>query len=119
MGVRIAPGPGPQVQVKLRKVVFQPTEAKARAEELTGIPQGNMMMSCTHTHYGPVVAGRAMQPDEDGYLDWATERMGDAVKIACTECGGAMTMTGGRDIIITSTEVADHDKDTGEQGSTG
>jgi hypothetical protein len=30
-GVRIASGPGPQVQVKLRKVVFQPTEAKARA----------------------------------------------------------------------------------------
>lgn len=30
-GVRIVPGPGPEVQVKLRKVVFQPTEKKARA----------------------------------------------------------------------------------------
>jgi hypothetical protein len=30
-GVRIVPGPGPEVQVTLRKVVYQPTEEKARA----------------------------------------------------------------------------------------
>jgi hypothetical protein len=30
-GVRIVPGPGPEVEIKLRKVVFQPTEERARA----------------------------------------------------------------------------------------
>jgi hydrogenase nickel incorporation protein HypA/HybF len=39
--------------------------------------------------------------------------------LICTECGSAMTMTGGRDIIITSIEVTDHDEDTAEQGSAG
>ena len=27
--------------------------AKARAEELTGIPAANIMMAATHTHFGP------------------------------------------------------------------
>ena len=43
----------------------------------------------------------------------------DLPVLLCTECGGAMTMTGGRDIIITSIEVEDHDEDTGEKGSKG
>jgi len=56
--------------------------AKARAEELTGIPAAHIMMSCTHTHYGPPVSPLFMQPVEDDYLAWALPRMGDAVRLA-------------------------------------
>ncbi len=56
--------------------------AKARAEELTGIPAANIMMSCTHTHYGPPVSPLFMQPVDEDYLDRALPRMGDAVKLA-------------------------------------
>jgi neutral ceramidase len=33
---------------------------KARVEQVTGIPAGRVFLSCTHTHYGPVVS-----PDQD------------------------------------------------------
>jgi len=57
-------------------------QAKARAEELTGIPASNIMMSCTHTHYGPSVAPLFMQPMQEDYIPWALQKMGDAVKLA-------------------------------------
>jgi neutral ceramidase len=57
-------------------------KAKARAQELTGIPPENMMMSCTHTHYGPSVAPLFMQPVDDDYLDWVAAKIGDVVKLA-------------------------------------
>ncbi|MEA3399645.1 MAG: neutral/alkaline non-lysosomal ceramidase N-terminal domain-containing protein [Armatimonadota bacterium] len=56
--------------------------AKARAEELTGIPAGNMMMSCTHTHYGPATYSMFSLDDEEEYIDWLVQRIGDAVKLA-------------------------------------
>jgi hypothetical protein len=56
--------------------------AKARAQELTGIPPENVMMSCTHTHYGPSVAPLFMQPMEEEYMQWALTSIGDAVKLA-------------------------------------
>ncbi len=55
---------------------------RARAEELTGIAAGNIMMSCTHTHYGPPVSPVFMQPLDEDYLAWALLRIGDAVKLA-------------------------------------
>ena len=64
----------------LQKPAFD--AAKARAEDLTGIPAANMMMSCTHTHYGPATVPLFMQPVVEGYVDWAVARMGDAVKLA-------------------------------------
>ncbi len=56
--------------------------AKARAEELTGIPAGNMMMSCTHTHYGPATSTLFKVGAEEEYVDWVVRRIGDAVKLA-------------------------------------
>ncbi len=56
--------------------------AKARAQELTGIPPENVMMSCTHTHYGPSVAPLFMQPMEEAYMEWALTSIGDAVRLA-------------------------------------
>ncbi len=56
--------------------------AKARAAELTGIAAENIMMSCTHTHYGPATYGMFKVPEEPGYVDWAVNKIGDSVKIA-------------------------------------
>ncbi len=56
--------------------------AKARAEELTGIPAANMMMSCTHTHYAPSTLSMFEVEAEEEYVEWALQRIGDAVKLA-------------------------------------
>ena len=37
----------------------------------------------------------------------------DVPVLVCSACGGEMTMTGGRDILITSIEVEDDDEHTG------
>ncbi len=57
--------------------------AKARAAELTGIPQANIFISCTHTHYGPNTLELAHLPHEAEYTAWAMDKVGDAVKLAC------------------------------------
>ena len=56
--------------------------AKERAGELTGIPRENIMMSCTHTHFGPATYGMFAVPGEPEYVEWALPRIGDAVKLA-------------------------------------
>ncbi|MGC9319155.1 MAG: hypothetical protein ACP5KN_14075, partial [Armatimonadota bacterium] len=75
-----------QVAYVQTDLLFVPRErfdqAKARAEELTAIPAANIMMSATHTHYGPPMAHLFMQPIDEEYARWAIPRMGDAVKLA-------------------------------------
>jgi len=56
--------------------------AKARAQELTGIPPEQMMMSCTHTHYGPATYTMFEVAAEEEYVEWVLPRIGDAVKLA-------------------------------------
>jgi len=56
--------------------------AKARAEELTGIPAEHMMMSATHTHYGPITLDMFGMTAENEYLEWALQKIGDVVKLA-------------------------------------
>ena len=56
--------------------------AKARASELTGIPQDHIFMSCTHTHFGTASVGAFNTPREEEYMAWAMDRAGDAVKLA-------------------------------------
>ncbi len=58
--------------------------AKARAHELTGIPAENMMMSCTHTHFGPATYRMFRDDAEDEYVEWLLPRIGDTVKLAQT-----------------------------------
>lgn len=54
-------------------------EAKRRAEEFTGIPSQNMMMSATHTHSaGTACSVFQSDPDPD-YLEFLVERIADAV----------------------------------------
>ncbi len=56
--------------------------AKSRAQQLTGIPQENIFISCTHTHFGPSPLGHFNVPREAGYMEWAMIRVGDSVKLA-------------------------------------
>ena len=56
--------------------------AKARAEEMTGIPARNMMMSCTHTHFAPATYTMFEVPAEEEYVEWALLKIADAVKLA-------------------------------------
>ena len=56
--------------------------AKARAQALTGIPAEHMMMSATHTHYGPSTVDMFGMTAENEYLEWALQKIGDVVKLA-------------------------------------
>ena len=56
--------------------------ARARASELTGIPGDRILISCTHTHYGPNTLQLAHLPHEAEYTAWAMQRIGEAVKLA-------------------------------------
>lgn len=56
--------------------------AKARAQELTGIPAEHIFMSCTHTHYGPSSVSIFNVPREEAYMQWAMDRAADAVRLA-------------------------------------
>lgn len=54
-------------------------EAKRRANQLTGIPVENMLMSATHTHSaGTACSVFQSDPDPD-YLEFLSERIADAV----------------------------------------
>lgn len=56
--------------------------AKQRATELTGIPEENIFISCTHTHFGPSPFELFNAKKERDYLEWAMQRVGDSVKLA-------------------------------------
>lgn len=56
--------------------------AKARAQELTGIPAENILISATHTHYGPGTVGIFNTPRQDDYLAWLPDRIADSIKLA-------------------------------------
>ena len=56
--------------------------AKARAEELCGIPASNILIACTHTHTGPAPCWVLGVPPESEYMDWAVPKIADAVAMA-------------------------------------
>jgi len=56
--------------------------AKERASQLTGIPQENIFVSCTHTHTGPASVAALGTPRDEAYMEHAMERVGDSVKMA-------------------------------------
>jgi hypothetical protein len=54
-------------------------EAKRRAAQATGIPAGRMLISATHTHEAPTVAGVFQsEPDKD-YREYLTERIAQGI----------------------------------------
>ncbi|MBC7759550.1 MAG: neutral/alkaline non-lysosomal ceramidase N-terminal domain-containing protein [Phormidesmis sp. FL-bin-119] len=54
-------------------------EAKQRAQQITGIPIENMMMSATHTHSGGTACSVFQSDPDKEYLKFLTERIADAV----------------------------------------
>ncbi|MGQ9556257.1 MAG: neutral/alkaline non-lysosomal ceramidase N-terminal domain-containing protein, partial [Anaerolineae bacterium] len=59
-------------------------QARALIEQRTGIPAGNIMICCTHTHTGPVVSSkrsRIMSPDEV-YTQVLVRKLADSVQLA-------------------------------------
>lgn len=54
-------------------------KAKQRAQEFTGIPTENMMMSATHTHSAGTACGVFQSDPEPEYLDFLSVRIADAL----------------------------------------
>jgi neutral ceramidase len=57
-------------------------EAKRRAGVATGIPAGHMLMSATHTHTAPAVAGVFQTEPDAGYAEFLTGRIAAGVERA-------------------------------------
>ncbi|MGQ9554734.1 MAG: hypothetical protein ACUVWR_11535, partial [Anaerolineae bacterium] len=63
--------------------------AKSHASVLTGIPQENILLCCTHTHYGPASVPILGTPRDDHYMEEAMARVADSVKLAQNRLTGA------------------------------
>jgi neutral ceramidase len=57
---------------------------KQRASFLSRIPEGNIFVSCTHTHFGPATTPVFGTPRDEIYMERAMERAADSVKLAQT-----------------------------------
>lgn len=63
-----------------------------------GIPPRCVMISCTHTHTGPVTSeNRGVHPDQ-AYMNWLPVRIADAVGIACSRLAPARVASGSADV---------------------
>jgi hypothetical protein len=54
-------------------------KAKALAAKKTGIPPGNMLISATHTHTAPTVAGVFQSEPDPDYVHFLTERIAEGI----------------------------------------
>ena len=59
-------------------------EAREIIEQHTGIPPSRVMVTCTHTHTGPVTSKRAsrIMSADPAYLDVLTRKIADSVRLA-------------------------------------
>ena len=56
--------------------------AKARAQELTGIPSSHILVAATHTHFGPATEGGYEVPREEEFMAQLPDRVASSVKLA-------------------------------------
>jgi hypothetical protein len=56
--------------------------AKALAEKATGIPAANMLISATHTHTAPAVAGVFQSDPDPGYAKFLTRKIAEGIENA-------------------------------------
>ena len=56
--------------------------AKEMVEEWCDIPSSNVMIACTHTHTGPATADLLDVKQEREYMEFATRRIADSVRLA-------------------------------------
>jgi hypothetical protein len=57
-------------------------EAKRRASQATGIPTDRMLISATHTHTAPTVAGVFQSDPDEGYQRFLVERIAQGIEKA-------------------------------------
>jgi hypothetical protein len=57
-------------------------QAKAIAQDLTRIPADHILISATHTHFGPSVEHGVNLVDGSDYAGWLPRRIADSVKMA-------------------------------------
>ncbi|MCI0699706.1 MAG: hypothetical protein L0241_01300 [Planctomycetia bacterium] len=57
-------------------------DAKARAAKLTGIPPANILISATHTHSAPTVAGVFQSEPDEAYIKFLTRKIADGIEKA-------------------------------------
>ena len=67
-------------------LIFMPREiadaAKQMIEADTGVPPSAVVITGTHTHYGPSVYGCLGTPRQDDYVAWAPRKIADAFAMA-------------------------------------
>ena len=56
--------------------------AKVVAEKKTGIPAANILISATHTHTAPTVAGVFQSEPEKEYIQFLTEKIAEGIEKA-------------------------------------
>jgi neutral ceramidase len=56
--------------------------AKELAAKKTGIPASNMLISATHTHTAPTVAGVFQSDPDEGYVKYLTQRIAEGIETA-------------------------------------
>ena len=56
--------------------------AKTLAQKKTGIPAANMLISATHTHTAPTVAGVFQSDPDEGYIKFLTEKIAAGIEKA-------------------------------------
>ncbi|MCC7492999.1 MAG: hypothetical protein IT204_11645 [Fimbriimonadaceae bacterium] len=54
-------------------------EVKQRVQAAVGLPPEALLVTATHTHYGPAVYGALLTRREESYVAWAPPRIADAV----------------------------------------
>ncbi|HVK14826.1 MAG TPA: hypothetical protein VM597_39175 [Gemmataceae bacterium] len=57
-------------------------DAKARAKKLTGIPADRILISATHTHYAPTVAGVFQSEPDADYVRYLAEKIAAGIAAA-------------------------------------
>lgn len=57
-------------------------EIKHQVHSFTGLPLGNILISCTHTHSAPTTVQVFQSNSDKDYLKWAGARIADSVRIA-------------------------------------
>lgn len=58
------------------------TRARRAVREVTGIPESNTLIACTHTHYGPATSGVWEVPRDEAYMEAVPGHLADAVRRA-------------------------------------
>ncbi len=83
--------------VVLDLISYPLEEVRAIRELITQaipVPAANIMISCTHTHTGPVTRVRDRQQRDEAYCEWLRTRVADAVKMAYHRLQPARLATG-------------------------